>query len=198
MNHGSVIRSTPAPVRGKPRLLRSFARRLRDLLAIFGGAVIVYHFTFLVSRIVSSSMSPTLQGTHQSPGDWVLSEKLSYRFRRPRRWELIQFYNDEGMLIVKRVVGLPGETISLQNGTAMINGVEVRPPTKLSFLYYYQFGPYAHSGKQTECGDGYFLLGDDSKDSQDSRFDGPLSPEKIVARPLLIASPRSRFGWVNP
>jgi len=190
--------SPPPPPKKKAGRLRALARRIRDVLAIVGGGVIVYHLFFNVSRVVSPSMAPTLRGTTATNGDWVLTETLTYRLRKPHRWELVQFYDEEGVVVMKRVVGLPGETISLRDGRPVIDGTLIQPPATLQFLHYYAFGPYSHGGKETACGDGYFLLGDDSKDSQDSRYEGPLSPERLNGRPWLIVSPWGRAGLVNP
>jgi len=52
-------------------------------------------------------------------------------------------------------------------------------------------------GKPVPCGDGYYVLGDDLKDSDDSRFNGPVPPHRILGRAWLIVSPRNRFGWVR-
>ena len=49
-----------------------------------------------------------------------------------------------------------------------------------------------------ECGDGYFVLGDDTRDSQDSRFEGPVERRRIVGRVWLRIWPPRRIGWVNP
>lgn len=99
--------------------------------------------------------------------------------------------------MAKRVAGLPGETVALRDGGLVINDRAVPFPASLSLLRYYSFGRLA-PGKSEACGTGYFLLGDDSKDSQDSRFEGPLPPERIEGRPWLIVWPFSRLGFVNP
>ena len=53
-------------------------------------------------------------------------------------------------------------------------------------------------GKTVACGRGYFVMGDDSRDSEDSRFEGPIVPERILFRARFRVWPRSRIGWVNP
>jgi signal peptidase I len=142
-------------------------------------------------------MAPTLQGDGGRGSDWVLSENISYWFRPPRRWEVVSFHNVESFLVAKRVVGLPGESISLDARRALINGTPLPVPASLTFLRYYAWGDL-DDGKSVNCGEGYFVLGDDSKDSADSRFDGPVSPSEIRARAWLIVWPPSRIGFVNP
>lgn len=173
---------------------------MRNLLTLIGAMTVLHCLLFDISVVVSSSMSPTLRGNNRHNGDWVLSEKLTYRWRAPHRWELVQFTGDDdvGGNIMKRVVGLPGESIRLANEMPVIDARPTPPPASLNFLRYFAYGPYVHGTKTTLCGTGYFVLGDDSRDSFDSRFEGPLDPARITARPLLIIWPLSRFGWVNP
>jgi signal peptidase I len=176
---------------------RGGLRSIERALAVFGFLVLVYFVAFNLSFIKSPSMAPTLRGDPANP-DWVLSEKVTYRLRRPRRWETVLFKDQEiGVQIIKRVAGLPGETIALEGGGVRIDGTAIPRPESLGFLKYYSYGKLA-PGKSEDCGRGYFLLGDDSKDSQDSRFEGPLAPERIDGRPWLIVWPRSRWGFVNP
>jgi signal peptidase I len=165
-------------------------------LAIAGLLFIIYHLGFDLSQMGSPSMSPTLRGTDARDGDWVLMEKVSRWLRRPRRWEVVAFRDLDGLQVMKRVVGLPGEAVALHDGWPVINGEPVPPPGPLHFLNYYEYGRL-RDGRAASCADGYFVLGDDSKDSQDSRFDGPLQPERIIGRPWLIVWPPARIGFVN-
>ena len=173
-------------------------RFVRRCFALLGLLFLIYHLGFDLSQVVSPSMSPTLRGTGEENGDWVLSERLSFRLRKPHRWELVRYRDDEGNIVMKRVVGLPGETLCLRDGRVSIDGSAVPAPAGLNFIYYYTYGPYLHNGKMASCGDGYFLLGDDSRDSFDSRYIGPVPAARINARPWLIVWPFSRFGRVNP
>ncbi|MEI8197441.1 MAG: S26 family signal peptidase, partial [Phycisphaerae bacterium] len=66
----------------------------------------------------------------------------------------------------------------------------------LAPLEYKAFGNL-RGGATQSCGPGYFVLGDDSADSQDSRFDGPVLPARLRSRALLILWPFHRIGWVR-
>lgn len=141
-------------------------------------------------------MSPTLQGNSPDDGDRVLTEKVSYWFRRPRRWEVITFINDTGDKRMKRVAGLPGENVQMvKPGELLIDGRLVDPPKVLDHAYL-RFGNLT-DGKPVPCGDGYYVLGDDLKDSDDSRFNGPVPAHRIVGRSWLIVWPWPRFGHVH-
>jgi signal peptidase I len=172
-------------------------RWLRSTLALIGVLMIVYHAGFELSQIVSPSMAPTLRGDASMNGDWVLTERVSYWFRRPRRWEVIALMNREGLLIMKRVVGLPGERVSMADGQIRINGEVVARPASLAGIKYHAFGNI-YNGREVACGDGYFVLGDDSKDSYDSRYEGPFEAGRLRGRAWLIVGPSGRRGWVNP
>ena len=179
------------------RLLGGAVRCGQKALAVVGLFFLVYHGAFDLSVIMSPSMAPTLQGTCAEDGDRVLTERVTYRLRGPRRWELVSFYNRDGVQIMKRVVGLPGEEIALRDGQFFVNGAPVAVPAELQDREYLAYGKLRR-GRPTECKDGYFVMGDDSKDSQDSRYEDPLTRDRITGRPWLIVWPPKRAGAVNP
>lgn len=177
-------------------LARRLARWAENLLAVFGAMVLVYWCCFDYSIMVSESMAPTLQWT-PTTRDGVLTERVSYRFRTPRRWEVIAFRNDAGIQVMKRVIGLPGETVRmLGENRILIDGEEIRAPQYLEHLRYIPDGDL-RDGQEFPCGEGYFVLGDHTIDSDDSRFVGTVSPESITGRPWLIVQPASRFGFIR-
>jgi signal peptidase I len=176
--------------------LRSLFRWIERGLAVFGGLVIVYWLTLDLSVIVSPSMQPTLQGMDVESGDRVITEKVSYWFRKPRRWEVITFITPLGEKRMKRVVGLPGETVQIpEPGKLTIDGKPIELPATLN-VRYLRFGNLIGAAK-VPCKDGYYLLGDDLKDSDDSRFNGPTPAKDVMGRAWLIVSPWSRVGRVK-
>ena len=100
-----------------------------------------------------------------STGDTVLIDELSYRFIKPKRMDIVLFQRADKSYNMKRIVGLPGETVIIQNGRIYING-ELLETTKIS--------PIALPGlakNPVELGkDEYFLIGDNTDSSEDSRF----------------------------
>lgn len=178
--------------------LRVLFRVARDAFAVIGFALVVYHSCFHTSRVVSESMAPTLWGTSHTSGDLVLTEKVSYHFRAPRRWEVVTFPGPGGVVIMKRVVGLPGETVSLNSDRqVVINGQVLERPKELASLKYYPYGNLS-GGAEVYCDDGYYVLGDDSRDSDDSRFNGLLLPELILGRAWAVLAPAEHRRWVTP
>jgi len=187
------------PTLASPSRWRRIARVLERMFAIVGVLLVTYHVFFNFSVISSGSMSPTLQGTGMNNGDTVLTEKLSLRLRPPRRWEVVLYEDSEfGAQVMKRVVALPGETISLRDTkTVLINGQPISRPASLESLKYYAYGNL-QNGSSFACRDDYYLLGDDSKDSQDSRYIGALPRSAFHGRAWLRVWPPSRMGFVNP
>jgi len=144
-------------------------------------------------------MAPTLKGDSSSTRDYVLTEKLSYLFRTPRRWEILKYHTQDELSaeVMKRVVGLEGETISIEDRWVCIDGQPIERPDKLDFLEYIGVGLVPRD-TEFECNGGYFLMGDDSRDSYDSRFTGLLKPEHIEGRAFMIIWPPSRIRLLTP
>jgi signal peptidase I len=178
------------------RRLRFGLRATERFLAGAGLVALIYHGGFDYSVMISGSMAPALQGDNARTGDRVLFEKWTGRFRAPRRWEIYQFHTAEGLTVAKRVVGLPGEHVSLREGALCIDGKPIPVPGRLAYLRYYPFGNLA-DGREIDCGAGYYALGDDSHDSYDSRYIGVLAPERLTGRAWLILGPGERRGFVR-
>ncbi len=178
-------------------VLRRLLRVAERALAIVGFALLVYHLCFDVSVVVSQSMMPALRGSDRENGEVVLMEKLSYRFREPRRREVVGFRNDLDMQVMKRVVGLPGEAVALSSGRAVVDGRTLTPPSSLHYLKYLAYGK-CKRGRAALCGDSYFVLGDRSIDSHDSRFEGPLPREQIRGRAWVVIWPLTSARFVGP
>jgi signal peptidase I len=126
---------------------------------------------FLVS---GSSMEPTF-----SNGNYLLVDELTYRFREPERGEVVVFRypQDTSSYFIKRIIGLPGETVEVKNGQVDIlkNGVSqvLREP------YVLQRAATADFSK-TLGSDEYFVMGDNRSFSFDSRSWGPLPKDDVV------------------
>lgn len=170
---------------------------IERILAIAGLIAIVTHFILFPIRLTSGSMSPTLQGTSWNNGDTVWVETVSYCWRSPRRWEIIAFRQTDGTVVAKRVVGLPGERLEmLRFGKLVVNDIPFPLPARLAHIKHLAAGNLS-AGAGYICNDGYFVLGDDSHDSDDSRFNGEVKPTQIIGRAWFIGWPRGRIGWVR-
>lgn len=155
----------------------------------------VHPFVVEPMSVPSASMAPTL-----APGDRVLTNKVVYDFADPDRGDLVVFESvderkDEE--IVKRVVGLPGEELSVQEGVLTVNG---DPPSE-PYLLATQESP---TTRETPGIDSFgpivvpqnhvFVMGDNRTNSYDSRFFGPVPEENLVGEVSLRFWPPGRLG----
>lgn len=180
----------------RPALPRRLLRALERVLAVLGLCALVHHACLDCTVIVSNSMAPALRGEDEATGDLVLVEKLTRHLRAPRRWEIHQFHTAEGLLVAKRIVGLPGERVSLRDGALCIDGSPLPVPPELAHLRYLAYGNLG-SGREVDCGAGYYVLGDDTRDSFDSRFAGTLARERFLGRAWFVLSPAAHRGFVR-
>lgn len=153
---------------------------------------IVWYFGHKVSTI-GDSMSPQLKN-----GDVTLINRLAYDARKPRRGEIIAFKpngNENSHYYVKRVIGLPGETIAYKDGQILVDGeileeeYETTEIVELGLL----------KDEITLDGDEYFVLGDDRANSEDSRTAniGNIKRNEISGKVWFVVSPMKHFGFVR-
>lgn len=150
-------------------------------------ALLIRYFVVEGYYIPSSSMEPTLV-----PGERVLVAKFYYRFTEPKRGDIVVFRYpiDNRRNLIKRLVGLPGETIEIKDGVVLVNG---EPLQGDSFnRTYYDVGYYGQ-GEHVVPPDSYFVLGDNSENSDDSRFWGYVPQKNILGRAFLVYWPPHRI-----
>jgi signal peptidase I len=188
----------PSSDAARPSRVRRVFRFARNCLAVIGALFVVYHSCFELSEMLSPSMSPTLRGAEKgTDNDWILTERISYWFRNPRRFEVVRFRNNDGIDVMKRVGGLPGEHVSSRDNWLLIGGQPIARPAELAFLKYYPYGRFFKGDGSTNGPDAYFVLGDDSMDSQDSRYDGAVERSRLRGRAWLRVWPPVRIGFIH-
>ncbi len=153
------------------------------------GAILIKIFVFQSYFIPSTSMVPTLR-----VGDKVYVNKLDYDFHSVHRGDIVVFGKPPGLTdqpgvvdLIKRVIGLPGETISAHNGSVYIDGHQLIETWLPRGVTTGDFGPVT-----IPAGD-YFVMGDNRGDSADSRVFGPIPQRLIVGRAFMIVWPPSRW-----
>ena len=145
-------------------------------------------FLFTMIRVDGHSMDETLQDNER-----IAVTILDMKLGAPQRQDIvICTYPGEDHLCVKRVIGLPGETIELRDGKTYINEVPIEEPY-IEHLSMQPFGPYEISE------DHYFVMGDNRADSKDSRYPGvgALQKEAISGKARLICWPFDRFQLIG-
>ncbi len=147
-------------------------------------AVIIRVFLFQPFYIPSGSMEPTL-----TKGDRIIVNKFLYRLKEPQRGDIIVFkypVNPERDFI-KRVIGLPGETIQIKESRVYIDGAPIKQSFLPEDLRYGDFGPVSIPE------DSYFMMGDNRNNSEDSRVWGTLPRKNIVGKAMVIYWPLERI-----
>ena len=160
-------------------------------------AILIRTFLLGPYKIPTGSMRPTLL-----EGDRIFVDKITYRFRPPQRGEIIVFKYplDPKKDFVKRLVAFDGEELEIRNGSIYINGKRLEDPAEISSHYYYNRNDWAYSkeGQKIKVPpNSFFVLGDNSAQSSDSRSWGFVSRSYLIGRAFLIWWPLYRFGFVS-
>ena len=153
-------------------------------------ALIIITFIAQSFLVQGSSMEP---GLHN--GQRLLVEKLSYRFRLPKRGEIVVFRYplDPRRKFIKRIIGIPGDEIFIKDRRVYLNGL----PLQESYINGPTYGTY---GPTVVPSDSYFVLGDNRNNSDDSRFpDVGFVPRKnLVGRALFVYWPLFQTHLIRP
>lgn len=149
-------------------------------------AIVLRTFVFQMALVNQISMDPTL---HE--GQMLVISKINYFVGDPNRGDIIVLKDEvENKLLIKRVIGLPGEVVQLKNGKVYINSKELQPD-------YTSFPTFAYSQEEWTLPEGeYFVLGDNREHSRDSRADnvGMVYRENIVGRAVFRIWPFNKLG----
>jgi signal peptidase I len=168
---------------------QSAKRFFIDLLETIVLAVVLFFAINAVSarvRVDGFSMVPTLQD-----GEYVLVNRLAYRNSLPERGDIIVFSSPQttDLDLIKRVIGLPGDTVEISGGAVRVNGQVLEEP-------YIAAAP-VYNG-EWEVPDGkLFVLGDNRNDSSDSHAWGLLPLENVIGKAILIYWPIPDWNLIN-
>ena len=175
----------------KGRAVRRITRRALPVVVVAGALLFsVGALAFHVSELTSVSMSPTLL-----PGDSVLVNRLIYRFRPPRRGDIIVFHFPQtgGRDFIKRVIGVPGDVVQEQAERLTVNGMVVHAsrtvPSDPAAATNAELGP------QRVPADRFYVLGDNWRTSLDSRFWGTVDAREVVGEAILVCWSRGAHWW---
>ena len=176
----------PEPAVEQPANWKRFVLDILETLIL---AVVLYFGINAVSarvRVDGFSMRPTLQD-----GEYILVNKLAYKTGEPHRGDIVVFIfpvNPQEDLI-KRVIGLPGESVAVHNGVVTVNGAPLAEP--------YIASPPAYDGDWIVPVGQLFVLGDNRNDSRDSHQWGLLPIENVIGRAVLIYWPPEEWQVIN-
>lgn len=151
-------------------------------------AVVIRYFVFQPFYIPSESMKPTLM-----VGDRIIVNKFLYRFQPPKRGDVMVFKypKDESRDFIKRIIGLPGDTLEIRDSLLFINGKQVEEPWLPSGLMFVGQPP-------TKIPPGnYFMMGDNRNNSEDSRVWGFVPEKNIVGKAVVVFWPVDRMQLIK-
>ena len=168
---------------------------IKELLAWLAMIAVVVAATYLVVTFVGqrTQVSGESMETTLSDGDHLIVDKISYRFRDPERYDIVVFpYRlEENTYYIKRIIGLPGETVQIVDGYVYINGVQLDEHYGNEIME----KPGIAAEPVTLGEDEYFVLGDNRNNSQDSRTAsvGVIHRDGILGRAWVRIWPLSDF-----
>lgn len=156
--------------------------------------VLIYLFVAQPHRVSGRSMVPNFED-----GDFILTDKISYKIGEPKRGQVIVLKNpkNESQEFIKRIIGLPGDTIKLEDSHIYING-------ELLDQSYLPAGTVTHGGDFIQEGEfvkleqnQYVVMGDNRTNSSDSRYWGPITRQEIVGKTFFRYWPPNSFGLIT-
>lgn len=169
----------------KNEKFKKFIKEYLPYILIIVAVLLIKRFVISPVNVVGDSMYPTLHD-----GYVMLLDEIYYKFDKLDRFDIVVIkYKDssgKSELIIKRVIGLPGDTVSYDKGKLYINGKYIKE--KFSHAETKDFGTV------TLDDDEYFVMGDNRTVSLDSRYIGPIKTKDIRGRTIISIYPFNKFG----
>jgi len=186
---GTEDQDQPAPRQSRGRGVVRFVRELLEtILPALLIALLINVFVGQATRVEGQSMEPNLHSEQR-----LVVEKLSYRFHGPQRFDIVvlKMPSQGEELLIKRVIGLPGETIEIRDGLVYVDGKPLEEPFTDDLTHAGQESivivPPLH----------IYVMGDNRDRSNDSRSFGPVSIDNIVGRAWFSYWPPEQIGLVH-
>lgn len=179
-----------------------------ELIKVFLIAVVIIvpirYFLVQPFFVRGASMEPNFHD-----GEYLVIDQLSYRFREPERGEVIvfRFPDNPSQFFIKRIIGLPGDTVTVDQGRVTIQNTEFQSGVVIDESSYLPDTTRTGGSTKIQLGaDEYFVLGDNRSASSDSRSWGALGDQYVIGRAWIRAFPFNEFevfaldrlGFVNP
>lgn len=179
-------------------LLKKIYYLLFDLIQtlVIAGAifVVIYAFLFRPYQVNGRSMDPTFQN-----GEYVLTNLIETRFGSLSRGDIVVFNApvDEEKDYIKRIIGLPGDRISIKDGNVFVNGQQIQQ-TFLPNDVRTNSGNFLGEGEETIVPENhYFVMGDNRSFSSDSREWGFVSKDELIGKSFVVYFPLDHFRIVK-
>ena len=170
------------------KLKRShLAREIVETIALTLLIFLVIRFAIQSYRVDGISMQPGLNSN-----EYVLVNKMAYLFHAPERGDVIVFHFplDTTRDFIKRVIGIPGDTVSIDSTTVRVNGMLLKEP-----YISMPANPTGYKGKIQP--DQYFVMGDNRQFSDDSRDWGTVPKDYIIGKAVMVYWPLNNWQFIN-
>lgn len=172
------------------RILISVTTWLLSVVAVIALAYGIIRISLEKTTLVDASMEPTL-----ALGDEILIDTLTYRVRDPKRFEVVVFQQgdeEHSFYNIKRIIGLPGETVQIIEGEVYIDGERLEETVNVDTMLLPGLANYEIQLEDNE----YFVLGDARNNAEDSRYAtvGNVLRDDIVGRAWIRLN---KFGMIN-
>ena len=179
-----------------PRLgtIALFLIEVLQIIVVAAAIVIPIRYFLIYPFVVKGeSMEPNFYNN-----EYLIIDELSYRFRDPQRGEIVVFRPPVAKddFYIKRIVGLPGETVEVKDGKVFVSNLEFPNGKELEESYLHE--PTTNRAKKIMGEHEYFVMGDNRDESLDSRSFGPILRRAIVGRVWIRGLPLSRFSLFPP
>ena len=179
----------------KEVLMREAKEWAQSILVALVLTLIIRTFVVQAFKIPSGSMRPTLL-----EGDKLFVNKYIYRFKAPKRGDIIVFKYpvDPKKDFIKRLVASGGEEVEIRDGKIYVSGKVLDDPRTFGKFYYYNHDPYGSPRETIKVPEeNYFVLGDNSANSTDSRFWGFVPKKNVLGKAIFRWWPLNRFGKIK-
>jgi signal peptidase I len=174
-------------------ILRSIGELIQVAALVTAIVVPIRYFLIQPFYVKGASMEPNFYDK-----EYLIIDEISYRFRNPERGEIAVFRypNDPSQFFIKRIIGLPGDTVTVAGGTVSVKPPDAKESTLIDESTYLAADVITAGDKKVVLGaDQYFVLGDNRGASLDSRIFGDVPRANIVGRVMLRGWPFSRITW---
>ena len=177
------------PIAAERSAFTAFRTWLRDILFALVTAVFIVVFVIQPVKVEGTSMQPRLVDQER-----IFVNRFIYRFADIQRGDVVVFWypRDPAKSFIKRVVGVPGDTVEIRRGAVSVNGSEIREPYLKS-----EYRDHESYRRTVVPSDHYFVLGDHRNSSNDSRNWGFVPRDLIYGKAIFSYWPVSRIGPVE-
>jgi len=176
------------------RIVGIFFDTIESIVVALSIFVVIYLFLVQPHKVIGASMDTTFHD-----GEYILTDKISYRFHIPKKGDVIVFKapRNPDFDYIKRIIAIPGDTVSIKDGYVYVNEQQLNESYIKNETIILP-GQYLKEDQELKLGeDEYFVLGDNRSHSSDSRQWGTVPRKDIIGKAFFRYWPLSKFGFIG-